>query len=152
MHHAKLLGKSKKTFRMTDEEIAAGIQAVPELFDEALLLGGVEIDHDVAAKDDVVAAGKKFRFEIVKVKLNELFQRGLYGVLVAGFFKVTKAAGVVHRFHLLLSVNTFLADTETGVTNVRSDNFKLPRRRNQGLGRRHIEGQRIAQIVVGQCI
>src|SRR5690349_1053374 len=152
MHHAELLGKSKKTFRMTDEEIAAGIQAVPEFFDEALLLGGVEIDHDVAAKDDVVAAGKKFRFEIVEVELDELFQRGLDGVLVAGFFKIAKAAGVVHGLHLLLGVDTFLADTETGVTDVRGDNFKFPRRGNQGLGRRHIEGQRIAQIVVGQCI
>jgi len=33
---------------------------MPELFDEALLLGFVEIDHDVATENDVVAAREEF--------------------------------------------------------------------------------------------
>jgi len=71
VNHAEFLGKPEETFRMADEEITGWIETVIKLFDEALLLGFVEIDHDVAAENDVVAAGEKFGFEIVEVELNE---------------------------------------------------------------------------------
>ncbi len=55
---------------MANEEVAAGIQAMPELFDQSLLLSFIEIDHHVAAKDDVVAARQEFGFKVVKVELD----------------------------------------------------------------------------------
>jgi hypothetical protein len=73
MNHAELLCEAEKTFRMSHEQIASGIQTMPKFLDEALLLRFVEIDHDVAAKNDVVATRKKLGFEIVEVELNELF-------------------------------------------------------------------------------
>ena len=72
MHHAEFLRQSEKALCMADKKIPAGILAMPKLFDQALLLGFVEIDHDVAAKNNVVAARKEFGFEIVKVELDEL--------------------------------------------------------------------------------
>ena len=72
MHHAEFLRQAEKTLRMADKKIAAGIQAMPKLFDQALLFGFVEIDHDVAAENDVVAARQKFGFQIVEVELDEL--------------------------------------------------------------------------------
>jgi hypothetical protein len=70
MDHAEFLCQPKKALGMADKEIAGGIQAVPELLDQALLLGLIEVDHDVAAKNDVVAPGQEFGFEIVKVELH----------------------------------------------------------------------------------
>ena len=49
MHHLEFFGEAEKALGMADEQVAAGIQAVPELFDQTLLFGFVEIDHDVAA-------------------------------------------------------------------------------------------------------
>src|SRR5690348_3121360 len=137
---------------MTDEEVAAGVHAVPELFNQALLLSFVEINHDVAAKDDVVATGQEFGLEVVKVELDQLFQLTLDGVLFAGLFKIAKAAGVVHRLHLLLGVETFLADAKTGVADVGSDDFNFPGRRNERFRRRHVERKRIAQVVVSERV
>ena len=61
---------------------------MPELFNQALLFGFVEIDHDVAAKDDVVAAGQKLGLQVVKVELHEFAQLRLDLVLVSGFFEI----------------------------------------------------------------
>src|SRR6185437_13892642 len=55
MHHDELLGQTEQTFRMTNEQIAAGINATPEFLHQTLLLRFVEVHHDVAAEDDVVA-------------------------------------------------------------------------------------------------
>src|ERR1700722_9581069 len=137
---------------MAHEKVAARIQAMPKLLDQALLLGFVKIDHDVAAENDVVAPRQKFGFEIVEVELHEVLQLWLDGIFITGFFKVTQAAGVIDRLHLLLGEDAFLADAKAGVTDVRGDDFEFPRRRNQRLGRRHIERKRIAQIVVGQSV
>ena len=87
MDHSEFLREAEKAFRVADEEEAAGIQAVPELFDQALLLGFVEIDHDVAAENDVVASREEFGFEIVKVELDEFFELRLDGIFVADFSK-----------------------------------------------------------------
>ena len=73
MHHAEFLRQAEQALRMAHKKIAAGIQAMPKLFDKALLFGFVKIDHDVATKNDVVAAREKFGLEIVKVELDELF-------------------------------------------------------------------------------
>jgi hypothetical protein len=128
----EIFGSSRKTFGMADE--AAGIQAVVELVDEALLFGFIEIDHDVAAEDDVVAARQEFGLQVVKVELDKLFELGLDGVLVAGLFEVTQPAGVVNGLHLLIGIETFLSNAETGVADVRSENFEFPGRRNERLG------------------
>src|SRR4029077_13751055 len=53
MNHAEFLAQAEQAFRMPDKEVPAGIQAMPELFNQALLFGFVEIDHHVAAKNDV---------------------------------------------------------------------------------------------------
>src|SRR4029077_5921171 len=108
MHHAEFLRKAKETFRMSDKKIAAGIQAVIKLIDEALLFGFVEINHHVAAKNHVVAPRQEFSFEIVEVELDKFLTLRLEGVFVARFFEITEAAGVIHRLHLLLGVKTFL--------------------------------------------
>ena len=76
---------------MTDKEISAGIQAVPELFDQALLFGFVEIDHHVAAENDVVAARQEFGLQIVEVELDEVLELRLDGVLVARLFESSGA-------------------------------------------------------------
>src|SRR5262249_45638643 len=118
---------------MADEEISACVQTVIELVDETFLFGLVEIDHDVPAEDDVVAARKEFGFQIMEVELDEFLQLWLYGVLIAGLFEIAEAAGVIHGFHLLLDVQTFLACAQAGIADVRRKNFELPRRRNQRL-------------------
>jgi hypothetical protein len=68
MNHAEFISKAKQTFRMADEEISFGIQAMIKLFNEALLFGFIEIDHHVAAENYVVAAWQKFRLQIVEVE------------------------------------------------------------------------------------
>src|SRR5437879_2944687 len=152
MEHAEFLREPEETFRMADEEIARRIQAVPEFFNQTLLLGFVEIDHDVAAKDDVVAARQEFRFQVVKVELDEFLELRLDGVLGAGLFEITQPAGVVDRLHLLIGIKAFLSNAKTGVADVRSHDFDFPGRRDQRFRRRHFKRKRIAQVVVGQRI
>ncbi len=72
MDHAEFLTQAEQTFRVPNEEISGGIQAMPKLFNQALLFGFVEIDHHVAAENDVVAARQEFRFQVVKVELHEV--------------------------------------------------------------------------------
>src|SRR5580704_454394 len=115
MHHPEFLCQAEEAFCMAHKKIASGIQAMPKFFDQALLFRFVEIDHDVAAENNVVATGKELSLEIVEVELDELLQLGLDGVFVSGFFKVAEATGVVHWFHLLFGENTFLADAKAGV-------------------------------------
>ena len=104
MHHAKFLCKAEKAFGVTDEQISARVQAVVELVDQALLFRFVEIDHNVAAKNNVVTAWQEFGFEIVKVERDQFFQLRLDTVFVGGFFEIAKTAGVIDRFHLLFGV------------------------------------------------
>ncbi len=125
---------------------------MPKLFNQALLFGFVEVDHHVATENDVVAARQEFRFQIVKVELDELLQLRLDFVLVTGFFEIAEAAGVINGFHLLLGVEAFLAGAKTGVADVRSDDFHFPGRRNERLGRRHIERKRIPQVVISERV
>src|ERR1700726_1419691 len=125
---------------------------MPKLFDQALLFGLVKIDHDVAAQNNVVAARQELRFEIVEVELDKLLELRLDGVFVTGLLKIAQAAGVIDRLHLLFGEYAFLPNAQAGVADVRSDDFQLPRRGNQRLGRRHIEMKRIPQVVVGQRV
>src|SRR5262249_50057469 len=127
------LGQPEKTFCMADEEISACVQTVIELVDETFLFGLVEIDHDVPAEDDVVAARKEFGFPIMEVELDELLQLWASGVLIPALFEIAEAAGVIHGFHLLLGVETFLACAQAGIADVRRENFQLPGRRDQRL-------------------
>ncbi len=39
MNHAELLCQPKQTFRVSNEKVSGGIQAVPKLFNQTLLLG-----------------------------------------------------------------------------------------------------------------
>src|SRR5229473_2733614 len=137
---------------MPNKEISGGIQAVPKLFNQALLLGFVKINHHVAAEDNVVAARQELRFQIVKVELDELPQLRLDLVLIARFFEIAEPAGVIHGFHLLLGVDAFLANAKTGVADVRSNDFHFPGRRNERLRRGHFERERIPQVVVSEGI
>src|SRR5256884_2937547 len=125
---------------------------MPKLFNQALLFGFVEIDHDIAAEDNVVAARQEFRFQIVKVELHEFLQLRLDLVLVSGFFEIAEPAGVIDRFHLLLGIKTFLADAQAGIADVRGDDFHFPWRGNERLRRRHFERERIPQVVISERI
>src|SRR5579862_2320268 len=60
MNHVELGGEAEKTLGVADEKVAIGIQTAMELVDEALLLRLVEIDHHVAAEDDVVVLRQEF--------------------------------------------------------------------------------------------
>src|SRR5947209_4209064 len=137
---------------MTDKEVASGIQAVPELLDQALLLGFIEVDHDVAAEDDVVATWQEFGLEIVKVELDQLFERGLGGVFVSRFLEIAQTRGVIHGLHLNFRVEPFLAGAQRRVTNVRGENLEFPWRRDERLRQGHVERQRVAKVVVGQRV
>ncbi len=137
---------------MSDEEIARGVQAMPELLDQAFLLGFIEIDHHVAAEDDVVAAGQELGFEVVKVKLHKFFQLRLDGVLAGGLFEIAETAGVIHGFHLRLGVEAFLADAKAGVADIGSDDFHFPGRWNQRFRGRHIKRERIPQIIISEGV
>src|SRR6516164_10241026 len=125
---------------------------MPELLNEAFLLRLVEIDHDVAAKNDVIAPGQKFGLQVVEVELNKFFELRLDGIFVTGLFEVTESRGVVHRLHLNFRVQTRLASAKTGITDVRSHDFKFPWRRNERLGRGHLKRERIAEIVVRESV
>ena len=123
-----------------------------ELFDQSLLFGFVEIDHYVAAEDGVVVLRQVFGFQIVKIELHQAFQRRLDGVLVADFVEIAQAGGVVHILHLIFGVHALLGREQRGIADVRSDDFHLPGRRDQRLGRRHVERERIPQVVIGQRV
>jgi len=62
MNHAEFLTQPEQTFGVPNKEVSSRIQAMPKLFNQALLFGFVEIDHHVAAEDNVVAARQEFRF------------------------------------------------------------------------------------------
>src|SRR5260370_7179747 len=125
---------------------------MPKLFDQALLLGFVEINHDVAAKNNVVAARQKLGLQVMKVEGDELFQLRLDFVLIASYFEMAEPAGVIDGFHLLLCVKTLLTDAKASIADVRSNDFHFPGRRNEGLRRGHIEWKRIQQVVISECI
>src|SRR5256885_12456278 len=103
---------------MPNKEISGGIQAVPKLFNQALLLGFVEINHHVTAEDNVVAARQELGLQVVKVELHEFFQLWLDGILVCRFLEIPEPAPVIPRFHLLLGVKTFLTRTPAGLAYV----------------------------------
>ena len=152
VNHVEFGGKSEQTLGVAHEKIAFRIQAAMEFVDQALLLRLVEIDHDIAAENHVVALRQKFRFQIVKVELNQILQRGLDCIFVADLVEVAKPAGVVHCFHLRFGVDSLLRGEQRGIIDVGSQDFHFPRRRNQRLRRGHLERKRIAQVVVGERI
>ena len=69
-------------------------------------------------EDDVVAAGQKFGFQIMKVELDQLLELFLHRILFAVLFEVAQAARVVHRFHLLLVVESVLPGAQAGVADI----------------------------------
>src|SRR6267378_4330366 len=152
MNHAEFLTQPEQTFGVPNKEVSSRIQAMPKLFNQALLFGFVEIDHHVAAEDNVVAARQEFRFQIVKVELHELLQLRLDLVLVTGFFEIAEPAGVIDRFHLLLGIQAFLAGAQAGIADVRGNDFDFPWWRNERLRRRHFERKRIPQVVISERV
>src|SRR5207237_1412721 len=152
MNHAELVCESKQTFRVAHKEITLGIKTAIELVDQALLLGFIEVDHYVAAENHVVALRQELGLEIVKVEVNELLHTLLQHVTVAELVEVAQAEAVVDRLHLQVGVRSFLGGAERGITDIRSQNLDLPRRWDQRLRCRHFEGQRVAKIVVSQCV
>src|SRR5690348_2933146 len=88
----------------------------------------------------------------MEVELDKVLERGLHSVFVALLFEITQAAGVIDGFHLRFGVNALLRLQQRGIADVRGDDFDFPRRRDQRLGRRHLQRKRIAQVVVGQRI
>src|SRR5215471_20166468 len=106
VNHVVARSKAEETFGVADKKKAVGIQAAMKFFDETLLFGPVEIDHHVAAENDVVALREVFGFEVVEIELNETLERGLDGILVADLVEITEAAGIVHGFHLRFGVDT----------------------------------------------
>src|SRR5436853_7914680 len=117
---------------MPNKEISGGIQAVPKLFNQALLLGFVEINHYVTAEDNVVAARQELGLQVVKVELHEFFQLWLDGILVGRFFEIPEPARVIHGFHLLLGVETFLTSTQAGIVDVGSNDVNSAVRGTEG--------------------
>src|SRR2546425_11162448 len=97
---------------MPDEEEPGGIQTVPELFNQALLLGFVKIDHDVAAENNVVAARQELGLEVVKIKLDECFEGWPDRILGSRLFEIAKAASVIDGVHLVLRGEALLAEAE----------------------------------------
>ena len=90
MNHAELISEAKKTLRVSNEQISIWVQATPELLDKTLLFGFVEVDHDVAAEDDVISLRQELGLEIVEVEMNEFLDRFLDRVSVVHFVEVTK--------------------------------------------------------------
>src|SRR5205814_8118285 len=105
---------------MPNKEISGGIQAVPKLFNQALLLGFVEINHHVTAEDYVAAARQELGLQVVKVELHEFFQLWLDSILVGRFLEIPEPARVIHRFHLLLGLRTFVTRASDGLADVGS--------------------------------
>src|SRR5260370_42211787 len=100
---------------MPDEEEPGGIQTVPELFNQALLLRFVKIDHDVAAENNVVAARRELGVEVVEVKLHECLEGRPDRIVGRRLLEIAKAASVIDGVHLLLGAETLLADAEAGI-------------------------------------
>ena len=96
--------------------------------------------------------GRNSVLRLWKSNWTSSFSWVLDGVLVAHFFEIAQAAGVIHRLHLGIGVAAFLAGAEAGIADVGSHDLQFPRRRNQRLGRGHFKRQRIAQIVVGERV
>ena len=69
--HAELVGEPEQALGMAHEQISVGIQAAVELLHQPFLLGFVEIDHHVAAEDDVVALRQEFGLQVMKVEVDE---------------------------------------------------------------------------------
>ncbi len=100
MHHGEFVGQGKQAFRVAHEQVALEIETARELFQQALLFGFVKIHHDVAAEDHIIALRQVFCFQIMKVEMDDLFQRLLDGIAVAGLVEVAQAVAVVHARHL----------------------------------------------------
>jgi len=66
------------------------------------LLGFVEINHYVAAEDDVVPLRQEFRFQIMEVEMNELLDRFLDRLAFVDLVEIAEPGGVLHRFHMML--------------------------------------------------
>ena len=152
MHHGKFLCQAEQALGVSDEQVAFGIEAAGEFVDQALLFGFIEIHHDVAAEDDIVALWQVFGLEVVKVEVDEFLDGLLDGIALAQLVEVAQAVVVVDRGHLRLGVDAFLTGAQHRVADVAGQDFELPRRRNQRLGQRHLEGQGIAHVVISQAV
>src|ERR1700730_19186792 len=115
MYHFEFLRQAKQALGVPYKQIAAWIQAMPELIDKALLFCFVEIKHHVAAQNNVVAAWKELGFQVMKVELYKVFQLLFDGVLVSQFFEIAQAAGVIDRLHLWGGIFAFLTGAPTCV-------------------------------------
>ena len=96
MDHLEFVGQAEKAFRVADEQIAFGIQAAIQLFHQTLLFRFIEIDHHIAAEDHVITLGQEFSFQIMKVKVDQVFESPLDGVAFADFIELAQPVCVIH--------------------------------------------------------
>ena len=115
---------------MSHEQVAARIQATVKFLDQTLLLSLIEIHHDVAAENNIIALREIFRFQIMEVEMDQFLKGLLDGITVANFVEMAKSIAVVHRGHLTFRVHPFLTRSQNGVADVAGQNFNLPRRRD----------------------
>jgi hypothetical protein len=73
MNHAEFLRQAKQALCVTNKQKATWIEAMVKLIDQAFLFCFVEINHDVAAQDNVVAPRQEFGFQVVEVELDQFF-------------------------------------------------------------------------------
>ena len=84
--------------------------------------------------------------------MNQLFDAPLDHIAISHLVEIAHTIAEVHRLHVVFGVACFMGHAQNRVTDVRSQDFNFPGRRNHGLGHRHFERQRMAKIVVGQSI
>ncbi len=128
--HGEFVCQTQQAFGMTHEQVAAGVEAAREFFHQALLLGFIEIHHDVAAEDDIVTLRQVFRFQIVEIEVDEFLERFLDGISLPDFVEIAEAIVVVHRVHVVFGVDAFLARAQDLVIDVAGEDFHFPGQRN----------------------
>src|SRR5450755_4638609 len=122
-----------QAFGVADEEVAFWIETARKFFHQPLLLWFVKIHHYIAAENDVVMLRQVFGLKVVKVEMDKLFYRLLYGVALPHFVEVAQAIAIVHRGHLAFRVTALLARAQNGIVKVTCQDFNLPGTGNERL-------------------
>ncbi len=150
--HLEAIREAEQAFGVPNEEITVGIQATIELIDQPLLFCLVEIDHHVAAEDEVIALRQELSFQVMEVELDQFPHIFFDLVNFADLVEVPQAVHVVDRLHLLLGVAAFLRSAQRGVADIGGNDFYAPWWRDRRLRRRHVKRQRVAQVVIRKRI
>ena len=108
---------------MTHQQISTGSKTAIELVNQSSLLRLVEIHHDIAAENYVVALRQKFGLQIVEVEMYQLLYRFFNRVAFTDFVEIPQALVVIDRRHLMFGVDTLLSGSQHRVTNIACGNF-----------------------------